>query len=451
MHEKEQKETDTALYKIPDAGKDKDQAQTFDTLFQESKKEKVRTVLMTGVAGIENLKRRQKLASALRRRLLEETSPCEHVNPPNQKNTEHIIREVNGESVKRVKAVSDIFKEEDGKTIRTVLTTGVSEIGKSLRVQKFIREWAKNDNGYFTWITDLWARLQAKEVDAVRLSGDGKRLLIPGVSSQFQNILPETPGPHLDHCGAHRIKPGLKKYGADLKLDENTASKRLMLSEENRKEKVERPEHKDRFMRSQVVCGEGMKGLCYWEVEWEGRVGIAVTYEAVGRGWDRSGGLGCNEMSWSLLCSRTQYHSIHGKTWKLIEPKNEKTSKDITSKDGKTSKDRKTSKDGNTSKYGKTSKDFKFKDGKTTKDGNISKTGIHSKILSPKMERHPQMGRCPKTLSQKMRKHPNILSSKMGRCPKTLRQKMRRQPKILSQKMRRQPKILSPKMEDIKR
>ncbi|KAK5923390.1 hypothetical protein CgunFtcFv8_000367 [Champsocephalus gunnari] len=49
----------------------------------------------------ENLKRRQKLASALRGRLLEEASPYEHVNPPNQKNTEHIIREVNGESVKR--------------------------------------------------------------------------------------------------------------------------------------------------------------------------------------------------------------------------------------------------------------------------------------------------------------------------------------------------------------
>ncbi|KAK5863295.1 hypothetical protein PBY51_000334 [Eleginops maclovinus] len=39
----------------------------------------------------------------------------------------------------------------------------------------------------------------------------------------------------LEHCGAHRLKPGLKKYGADLKLDENTASKRLILSEENRK------------------------------------------------------------------------------------------------------------------------------------------------------------------------------------------------------------------------
>ncbi|XP_010772369.1 uncharacterized protein isoform X2 [Notothenia coriiceps] len=213
----------------------------------------------------------------------------------------------------------------------------------------------------------------------------------------------------LDHCGAHRIKPGLKKYGADLKLDENTASKRLILSEENRKvktvrtvkEKVERPEHKGRFMRSQVICGEGMQGLCYWEVEWEGRVGIAVTYEAVGRGWDRSGGLGCNEMSWSLLCSRTQYHSIHGKTWKLIEPNNEKTSKDITSKDGKTSKDRKTSKDGNTSKYGKTSTDFKFKEGKTTKDWNISKDGNTFKNIKSKNGKTSSDGKMSKDLESK--------------------------------------------------
>ncbi|XP_034001069.1 uncharacterized protein LOC117494326 isoform X6 [Trematomus bernacchii] len=213
----------------------------------------------------------------------------------------------------------------------------------------------------------------------------------------------------LDHCGAHRIKPGLKKYGADLKFDENTVSKRLILSEENRKvktvrtvkEKVERPENKDRFRRSQVICGEGMKGLCYWEVEWEGRVGIAVTYGAVGRGWDRSGGLGCNEMSWSLLCSRTQYHSIHGKTWKLIEPNNEKTSKDITSKDGKTSKDRKTSKDGNTSKYGKTSTDFKFKDGKTTKVGNISKDGNTFKNIKSKNGKTSSDGKMSKDIASK--------------------------------------------------
>lgn len=115
--------------------------------------------------------------------------------------------------------------------------------------------------------------------------------------------------------------------GAYLKLDENTASKRLVLSEGNRivktvkkvEEKVSRPKNEDRFMRTQVLCEEGLKGLCYWEVDWKGKVGITVAYRAVGRKWDSIGGLGCNKMSWSLLCSRTGYTAIHGKTSKHIQ------------------------------------------------------------------------------------------------------------------------------------
>ncbi|XP_039657185.1 uncharacterized protein LOC120559520 isoform X2 [Perca fluviatilis] len=131
----------------------------------------------------------------------------------------------------------------------------------------------------------------------------------------------------LDFGGEHRLKPGLKKYDADLKLDENTASRRLVLSEDNSKvktikkveEKVTRPEHQARFKRTQVFCGEGLKGLGYWEIEWKGIVGIAAAYGAVGRRWDSSGGLGCNEMSWSLRCSRKGYTALHGKTSKPIQ------------------------------------------------------------------------------------------------------------------------------------
>ncbi|XP_069383283.1 uncharacterized protein [Paralichthys olivaceus] len=126
----------------------------------------------------------------------------------------------------------------------------------------------------------------------------------------------------LDHGGANRLKPGLKKYAVDLKFDENTASKRLVLSESNRKvrtaktgqERVTQPENERRFKRSQVSCEEGLKGLCYWEVEWKGELGIAVSYEEVSRKWDSSGGLGCNMMSWSLLCSKAGYTARRGKT-----------------------------------------------------------------------------------------------------------------------------------------
>ncbi|KAM8755501.1 uncharacterized protein AB9X84_011938 isoform 2-T5 [Acanthopagrus schlegelii] len=124
-----------------------------------------------------------------------------------------------------------------------------------------------------------------------------------------------------DHSGEHRLKPGLRKYGADLKFDENTASKRLVLSEGNRtvktikkvKEKVTRPENEGRFKRSQVFCEEGLKGLCYWEVEWKGEVGIAVAYRGVSRKWDSSGGLGCNDKSWNLLCLKKGWFPLHGK------------------------------------------------------------------------------------------------------------------------------------------
>ncbi len=86
------------------------------------------------------------------------------MNHPNQKNTEHIIveeksSEDDGEdksgrsvrkSVTQVNSLSDIFKDTNEKTVRTVLTIGEPGIGKSVHVQKFIKEWAENDNSSFT-------------------------------------------------------------------------------------------------------------------------------------------------------------------------------------------------------------------------------------------------------------------------------------------------------------
>lgn len=114
--------------------------------------------------------------------------------------------------------------------------------------------------------------------------------------------------------------------GVELKFDETTASKRLVLEGDRKvktvkkvEEKPARPENEDRFKRSQVFCVEGLKGLCYWEVEWSGTVCIAAAYKRVGRNWDSSGGLGCNEMSWALSCSRTKCTALHGKTSTQLE------------------------------------------------------------------------------------------------------------------------------------
>lgn len=107
--------------------------------------------------------------SALKERFRKETTQDEDINHPNQKNTEHIMREdksgeVNDEekngctaakSVIRVNAVSDIFKDTKGQKIRTVLTTGEAGIGKSFHVQKYIKEWAKKDTkSKFSWLKD---------------------------------------------------------------------------------------------------------------------------------------------------------------------------------------------------------------------------------------------------------------------------------------------------------
>jgi len=64
------------------------------------------------------------------------------------------------------------------------------------------------------------------------------------------------------------------------------------------------PDHPERFdYWGQVLCRESLTGRCYWEVEWEGGVGIGVTYrEITRRGDGDDSGLGGNNKSWSLMC-----------------------------------------------------------------------------------------------------------------------------------------------------
>uniref|UniRef100_A0A8C5BG79 B30.2/SPRY domain-containing protein n=1 Tax=Gadus morhua TaxID=8049 RepID=A0A8C5BG79_GADMO len=100
----------------------------------------------------------------------------------------------------------------------------------------------------------------------------------------------------------------------DLTLDPNTAYRRLSLSEDNRKvtkvgEDQSYPDHPERFdSLPQVLGREALTGRCYWEVEWEGLVGIGVTYRGITR---RGGGddsrLGGNNKSWSLYCYDGRY------------------------------------------------------------------------------------------------------------------------------------------------
>ncbi|KAI3361375.1 hypothetical protein L3Q82_012936 [Scortum barcoo] len=122
----------------------------------------------------------------------------------------------------------------------------------------------------------------------------------------------------LDHGGSQSIRAGLRKYACELTLDPNTANRKLILSNHNTKvtvgrEKQPYPDDPERFDHwKQLLCTEGLTGRCYWEVEWEGQVYVAVAYRGIrrrGEGDDCS--LGMNDQSWSLKCSDEGYSGLH--------------------------------------------------------------------------------------------------------------------------------------------
>ncbi|XP_060889876.1 NLR family CARD domain-containing protein 3-like [Labrus mixtus] len=122
----------------------------------------------------------------------------------------------------------------------------------------------------------------------------------------------------IDYDEEQWLKPGLRKYACELTLDTNTVNKNLKLSDGNRTvteatEKQSYPDHPERFEYcSQLLCGSGLTGRCYWEVEWSGMVYISVTY----RGIRRKGGdsadrrFGGNKQSWTLRCSDDDGFSV---------------------------------------------------------------------------------------------------------------------------------------------
>ncbi|XP_078142474.1 protein NLRC3-like [Centroberyx gerrardi] len=131
----------------------------------------------------------------------------------------------------------------------------------------------------------------------------------------------------VDHDAVRWLKPGLRKYACELTLDPNTVSRKLFLSEDNRKvtevrEKQPYPDHPERFdFWPQLLCRNGLTGCCYWEVEREGTVHIGVTYRGIsrrGRGGDCW--LGGNEKSWRLSCYGDTYSACHNNRGTVIPP-----------------------------------------------------------------------------------------------------------------------------------
>ncbi|CAI5657223.1 unnamed protein product [Oreochromis niloticus] len=142
----------------------------------------------------------------------------------------------------------------------------------------------------------------------------------------------------LEPAGVRWLRPGLRKYSCQLTIDTNTVHKKLQLSDNNRKvthvdDVQSYPDHPDRFdYFCQLLCRNGLTGRCYWEVEWRGRVDIAVSYRSIRRKQEsqlsKSGMFatlasfyspyvmfGHNDLSWSLCCSDDGPHSVWHNKW----------------------------------------------------------------------------------------------------------------------------------------
>ncbi|KAL0150655.1 hypothetical protein M9458_054072, partial [Cirrhinus mrigala] len=120
------------------------------------------------------------------------------------------------------------------------------------------------------------------------------------------------------------------QYSRQLTLDLNTAYKRLHLSENNRVITYtgtvqSYPDHSDRFdYFLQVLCRESVCGRCYWELEWSGDKGarISVSYKSISRkGRGNESLFGCNDQSWSLICSPSSYSFRHNNIWTVLPVK----------------------------------------------------------------------------------------------------------------------------------
>ncbi|XP_030014082.1 protein NLRC3-like [Sphaeramia orbicularis] len=154
----------------------------------------------------------------------------------------------------------------------------------------------------------------------------------PGEAGQELSALQEDPQWTLDTLwlepsGVRWLKPGLglRKYFCELNLDPNTANEYLKLSENNKKVELVKevqpyPDHQDRFeFYPQLMCSTGLTGRCYWEVEWSGRVEIAVTYRGVGREGNSDNCMfGSNDQSWSLECYKGGYTVSHNDSCKYL-------------------------------------------------------------------------------------------------------------------------------------
>ncbi|XP_026005751.1 E3 ubiquitin/ISG15 ligase TRIM25-like [Astatotilapia calliptera] len=155
---------------------------------------------------------------------------------------------------------------------------------------------------YFEDVTAAVSEVRDKLQDILREEWTNISLTV----TEVDVLLSDPPEP--------KTRAGFLKYSCEITLDPNTANKQLLLSEGNRKatrmnQQQSYSDHPDRFTNwSQVLSRESLTGRCYWEVEWRGRVDVAVAYKNISRkGYGNESEFGCNDKSWSLFCNNNSF------------------------------------------------------------------------------------------------------------------------------------------------
>nr|XP_024657275.1 tripartite motif-containing protein 16-like [Maylandia zebra] len=157
---------------------------------------------------------------------------------------------------------------------------------------------------YFEDVTAAVSEVRDKLQDILR----EERTNISLTVTEVDVLLSDPPEP--------KTRAEFLKYSCEITLDPNTANTWLLLSEGNRKvqaviQQQSYSDHPDRFTYwFQVLSRESLTGRCYWEVEWRGRVYVAVAYKNISRA-----GSDCrfarNDKSWSLECYNNSFTFWH--------------------------------------------------------------------------------------------------------------------------------------------
>ncbi|XP_030609612.1 tripartite motif-containing protein 16-like [Archocentrus centrarchus] len=149
---------------------------------------------------------------------------------------------------------------------------------------------------YFEDVTAAVSELREKLQDILRDKWTNISLTVTEVDVLLSQTEPKT-------------RAGFLKHSQEITLDPNTAYTHLFLSEGNKKAtliKRNKPyaRHPDRFASCrQVLSRESLTGRCYWEVEWGGRVCVAVAYKNISRAvCPIECAFGYNDKSWALYC-----------------------------------------------------------------------------------------------------------------------------------------------------